>query len=89
MSTDITSALQSLLQALKLMGDAVTGIVGWIFQLVGLNVPDYVLRVIIILSMGAVLLKFGSKLSEIIILIIIAFLIATVLGFQLPWSSHI
>lgn len=89
MTADIGSAFQSLLQALKLLGDAVTGIVGWLFQLVGLNVPDYILRVVIILATGAVLLKFGSKLSEIIILIIVAFLIATVLGFQLPWGPHI
>jgi hypothetical protein len=83
---DLATAFSDLLTGLQSFGNAITMIVQWTFQLFGVALPDYIARAIVILVTVVMLLKVGSKVSEVVLLIFIVMIIATLLGVKLPWS---
>jgi hypothetical protein len=73
---DPLSALMQIYSALATVGNAVAYLIQWLFLLVGIKVPDWVIKVAFILVMILTLWKIGSTVGK-VALVIIALLLIT------------
>jgi ABC-type glycerol-3-phosphate transport system permease component len=83
---DLGIIFSQLVQGVQHIGNATTMIVQWVFSLFHVALPDTYARIIVILISGYTLYKYGSKLADIVVILVLALIAATVLGFQLPTS---
>ena len=83
---DLPTILSEVMSGIQHLGNAVTYSLQWAFSIFGLQLPDYVARAIVILVSVVFLLKFSGKVSEVILIVFVVLIIATLLGVQLPWN---
>jgi hypothetical protein len=79
---DIGAIITQLVQGVQHIGNATSMIVQWIFSLAGVNLPDMYARVIVLLISGYTLYKYGSKLADIVVILVLLLIAATVMGFN-------
>ncbi len=84
MTVDLGSALSELIQGIQNIGNATTMVVQWLFSVFKFDLPDIYARIIVIIISGYAVYKYGSKLADIIVVLLLALIAATFLGIQLP-----
>ena len=72
---DPLSALMQIYTGLAQVGNAIAYLIQWLFQLVGIQVPDWAIKIAFILVMILTLWKIGSTVGKVVLVIITLLLI--------------
>jgi hypothetical protein len=72
----LENAFSALLQALALLGNAITLFVKFIFSLVGIDLPDWIIQVAAIIVLLLTVLTLGRKLGKILLVLLVCILVS-------------
>ena len=85
--SNVATALDLLIEGFTLIGDAITMILVLIFAALGLPVPDWAVRLIVLAFTGLAVWRFGKMIPKLLLVAIGFVALSTVLGLITPWLA--
>ena len=80
----VGDALNLLLQGFKAIGDAITILLQMLFDVLGWNVPEWAIRLIMLGLLALVVWRYGRLLPKLILLVIAFIFVSTLIGLFIP-----